>query len=459
MQDTPRVTLQDMLAARERRAARQRALIGAHAAPVLCLTLNIPGDTKRGALFDRGFALARALVARQLAAAGLRCLRWEEHHPATGAEGYAVVPSDAETLKRAMADIEDAAPGGRLFDLDVLDAQGAHVTRAQLGMAPRACLMCAQPAHACARSRAHTPEALLARARDIMARALDSWDARRIAQEAVRALLCEACCTPKPGLVDCRNAGSHRDMDLMTFMASASALWPYFEACAAEGLTRATCPRDTLAALRAPGRLAEGAMRAATGGVNTHKGAVFTLGILCAAAGRVPPPDRAVPDRVLDEAAAMASGAVREGLAGVTPGNARTAGERLYAAHGVTGARGEAEAGLPAVRAHGLPALERALRAGRSLNDAGVAALLHLIAHTGDTNLIARGGMAAQRAAAAQAAALIADGAFPDLDAVSDMDRAFIARGLSPGGCADLLAACYFLHFLRDDPLEAAPDV
>lgn len=457
MQQPPiqEVSLQQMLAAREERAGRQRALLARYQVPLLCFTMNLPGGVKRGPLPDRGFAMGMALIRRQLAAMGLTCLYAEARHPATGSEGYLCVQTDADRLKRAALDIEEHTPAGRLFDMDVMKTDGTKVPRAGAGFGARTCLLCDRPAHACARSRAHDIRLLAAHAQEQLSAALAQWDAHRIAELACRALLNEACTTPKPGLVDAGNTGSHRDMNLFTFMASTCALWPFFEACAHAGTAGADRPApETMAALRPLGRLAEGAMRAATGGVNTHKGAVFTLGVVCAALGRLENSSRANPNRVLAAAAEIARGITGQDFAGITKDNARTAGERLYAWHGITGARGQLEAGLPAVRLHGLPALRQALADGLPLNDAGCLALLHLIANTDDTSLIARGGLEGQRAAAREVRRVLARSPHPDRAALDRLDHWFIKRNLSPGGSADLLAVCYLLLFMLDDPLK-----
>ncbi len=98
----------------------------------------------------------------------------------------------------------------------------------------------------------------------------------------------EVCTTPKPGLVDRHNNGSHRDMDLFTFLDSTTALLPYWHQAVSIGQeTAGLLPEETFARLREAGLAAERAMFRATGGVNTHKGAVFSLGCVLGAAGRL----------------------------------------------------------------------------------------------------------------------------------------------------------------------------
>ena len=123
-----------------------------------------------------------------------------------------------------------------------------------------------------------------------------------------------------------------------------------------------------------------------------------------------------------------------------------TAGERLYLEREITGIRGEVAAGLPSVVQYSLPVFRRCLSEGYSSNDAGVVALLHLIAEVEDTNLYRRGGVEGAAWAATAAAALLPD---PSMEEIEALDEEYIRRNLSPGGCADLLAATYFLHKLE----------
>lgn len=279
--------------------------------------------------------------------------------------------------------------------------------------------------------------------------------AGRTARLAVQALLYEVCTTPKPGLVDRANCGSHADMDIFTFINSAAALFPYFEICCAIGAqTAAEAPTATFAALRRPGMEAEDAMLCTTGGVNTHKGAVFSMGILCGAVGRLEAAaDRGDTDRILAECAAMTAGVTAEDFAGVTPENAATVGQRLYALYGITGVRGQAEAGFPTVREWGLPVLEQGLAMGKSFDEAGCAALLTMLAHAVDTNMIARSCVETAREVSSELRALLETDPYPDKKTLQQLDSDFIRRNLSPGGSADLLALCYFLHFLKESAL------
>lgn len=443
------VSVQDMAAAREARAARQLALLAQYHVPLISFTLNIAGPVKDSPLIRRGFLLGLRLLRRSLMAAGMMVKHMESFRAVTGSEALLCVEAPAAAIKRLTCEIEDADALGRLFDLDVIGADGGKMDRGSVGLAPRACLLCGNPAAVCARSRAHTVQELQQRTREILEAALAAADAEDIAQAACRALLTEACVTPKPGLVDCDNTGSHRDMDLFTFMSSASALRPYMKRCAETGLRTAAFPADqTFRQLQRFGRQAEGVMLEATGGVNTHKGAVFALGIVCGALGRLPRAEWANASAVLAECAALTQGLTARAFAGVTAENARTHGEKLYALYGITGARGQAEQGFPTVLSHGLPVLEKALGEGKSLNDAGCAALLSMLTADTDTNMIFRGGLETAQDAVRKTQALLDQSSFPPRDELDRLNDYFVERNLSPGGTADLLSVCCLLHFL-----------
>ena len=156
-------------------------------------------------------------------------------------------------------------------------------------------------------------------------------------------------------------------------------------------------------------------------------------------------------ERLLDTAAAMTQGLTERDFCRLSAENARTFGQRLYLEHGITGVRGEAELGFPLVRKYGYPTLEAGLAQGRSLNDAGCAALLALMARNTDTNIIHRSSLAAQRQVMQEADALLSREAFPSAAVLTEFDQALIDRNISPGGSADLLALCYLLHSLKED--------
>ena len=158
------VTLEEMLAARDTRAARQQALQRRFHCPLLCLTLNIPGPVKVPPGAQQAFALALERVDSALADMGAAVLHRESHVEKTGCEAFWAVQCDPAALKARMTQLEEGDDLGRLLDLDVLTAQGVKLSRP----VPRACLLCGRQAQLCARSRTHSVEELSARVRDIL---------------------------------------------------------------------------------------------------------------------------------------------------------------------------------------------------------------------------------------------------------------------------------------------------
>lgn len=277
-----------------------------------------------------------------------------------------------------------------------------------------------------------------------------------------QALLKEVELTPKPGLVDCLNNGSHRDMDRAAFYASVEAIAPWFPTFYRIGaFTRELAPEVLLERLRPAGLACEDAMLRATGNVNTHKGSIFSMGILCGAVGRLSRgEDLPGRERLCEEVARICSRLVEAELLRIH--EPKTAGERLFQAYGLTGIRGEAASGFQTVRCHGLPAFKRILTRGGGEEEALHEALLHLLAVNHDTNLVHRGGIAGLAHVQAQARNLIKAGgvASPRFEAsMLGFDSDLTERNLSPGGSADLLAVTWFLsQFPESDSCQRHGD-
>ena len=435
-------TLQEILEAREKRVQRRTALLKQYQKPVICFTMNIAGPVKYSPLIARGFSMGCEALLAQLE--GIALLHQERLPRLTGCEAFFVADCDSETLKRLTVELEEASPLGRLFDLDVTDETGRTLSRS----ADRRCLLCSNSARVCGRSRTHSVQQLQEKTESILREAVREELARRISAKAAEALLLEVCTTPKPGLVDRENSGSHTDMDIFTFMSSTAALQPYFADCAKAGFDLAD-PAECFARLRFLGKQALPVMLRATGGVNTHKGAIFTLGLLCGAAGRLHEQEAFTADALLEQVAALCKGLCARDLAGINSATAATAGQRLYAQFGITGVRGQAEQGYPAILHTGLPVLEEGIALGYSLERSGCAALLAMLTAAADTNMIARSDRDTARRITREVALLLARDRYPDADKLRALDSVFTEANLSPGGSADLLAATYFIHLLK----------
>jgi holo-ACP synthase/triphosphoribosyl-dephospho-CoA synthase len=460
------VSLEEMLKARENRADLQHRLLAIHGLPIICFTLNIAGQVKLFPLARKTFNEGKKLILRQLERLNCGLVSYNEIIEKTGCEGFFVVDKDPFFIKRLTVAIEDNLPICRLFDIDVIKVDGEKVSREDIGYMQRRCLVCHNPAPQCARSRAHSLEELTRYSVRIMQDYFNYQYADSISQIANRALLYEVCTTPKPGLVDQNNSGAHKDMDIFTFLDGSAALIPYFREFTLKGLRYDGDDVEKLFfSIRYMGQQAEDAMFYATNNINTHKGLIFSLGIICTALGYLH--GRNAPtytDTLLNLCKEMTARVIEKDFADITLQNCKTNGERLFAKYGISGIRGEAASGFASVRKYGLPMLKQMIAKGYSLNDSGAITLLNLIANVQDTNIIARSNMDVQKKIQSEISSLLKNEAlnealFDQEDAVInseniltyiyDTDSYFIEKNISPGGCADLLAITYMLHFLE----------
>ena len=439
------VALDDILAARDARMARQQAMLAAGGV-LLSLTLVAPGAVKRSPLLDAIFAAALAALRPLVDDARARIEAVDD----SGHHALYLLDGEARDWKTRMLALENRAPLSRLWDIDIIDRDGVAVSRRDLGLPPRRCLLCDDDAKTCARERRHDIAALQA---DIARRYRLHQQAQAIAATMRDALITEATLTPKAGLVDAVHNGGHSDMNLALFLRSADAIAPYLGDCAATGMTFAGHPASPalLAAIRPIGLAAEAAMRAATGGVNTHKGAIFAFGLTAAALGKRLAEQHAA---TLADVQADVRALCAEILAELHQGDCDSAGKRGYARHGISGARGEAASGFATVSAHALPLYQQELAADGNERRALLAALVALYAANDDSTTLARVGLDGLRAHQHWARTLLADRAtLADearlSDAIAAYARNCAAKRLSAGGSADLLALTAWLgqHF------------
>lgn len=274
--------------------------------------------------------------------------------------------------------------------------------------------------------------------------------ARHIALLAVRSLYQELALYPKPGLVSFRDNGAHRDMDAATFVRSLFSLRGYFVSIAEAGMREAG-----FAELQRLGLAAESRMLRATRGINTHRGAIFTHGILAAAAGCASARNIAPSGENLR---AIVTDNWSHDLRAIAVARAATPshGQLMAARHGVAGARGEALLGFPSIFEIALPALRSALARGADTSVALLHTFFVLLAVTPDTNVLFRGGAEGLMFIQTQAGEFLERGSVFGAgwrERAESLHRQCSIQNLSPGGCADLLAAAWFVHQLQSGQL------
>lgn len=266
-----------------------------------------------------------------------------------------------------------------------------------------------------------------------------------LADLAVEALIDEADLSPKPGLVDKRGSGAHSDLHLGLMHASALSLWPCFKSMADAALEHGTVSLALREAIGQIGRDGEVEMLRVTGGVNTHRGAIWALGLLTAAA--------ALDTRTMG-AGDVTLRAARLALLNdrCAPANGDSHGARVCQLYGVRGAREEAQLGFPAVTQQALPQLQRSRDSGAGEQNARLDALLAIMTTLTDTCVLYRAGLAGLSSMQSGARAVLKAGGCASLEGrrrLRELDYDMLRLRASPGGAADLLAASLFLDRLQ----------
>jgi triphosphoribosyl-dephospho-CoA synthase len=264
--------------------------------------------------------------------------------------------------------------------------------------------------------------------------------AERLADLAVDALIDEADLSPKPALVDRRGNGAHTDLHLGLMHASALALWPAFKEMAQIAIEIGEVGLPLREAIGLIGREGEQAMLATTNGVNTHRGAIWALGLLVAAVALEP------------QSSAAGSVALRAARLALLDDRYAPSplshGAQVAQRYGARGAREEAQLGFPAVTQRALPQLKCSRAAGHGEQNARLDALLAIMTSLADTCVLYRAGEEGLHTMQLGAQAVLDAGGSASLGGrrrLHELDQQLIALNASPGGAADLLAACLFI--------------
>lgn len=441
-----------VLDAREHRGEHKQQLLSSWPC-VISLSFNLPGLPKSTPLTQHVFAHVASALERFLCAQRQSMQRVALHTDAAGDHlllaGYPL--QSATALKAITEQFEHEHPLGRLLDVDVYDTHGPITSGKN-----KRCLLCTQPALVCMREHRHSLEELHTHCEQQLSQWLHQQETQQCTQALsgcmTRALLDEVLLTPKPGLVDCHDNGCHKDMDLALFVHAISMLSPFWERIAQYG-----CDFNghdwaaSLIHLRVVGLEMETVMNQATHGVNTHKGAIF-LGCLSvfAYAHAWSTLKRPAPAHCRHTIAQLSKDLIVHDMAAFDQDASH--GQRLLHLYRETeygGPRHQAENGLPGVFDIGLPALNEGLEAGLSPAQAARHALSVLMGNVLDTNVLHRSSLEITQTFMALAQRVIREAPIWDND-TRVLDEFCHEHGLSPGGCADLLAMTLFFHYAAE---------
>lgn len=455
------VSMAKILDARENRVQIQQEMLQKSPSCLLSFTLNIPGSVKVFPYTKWTYEVGISIISKGISLLNGVIIEQKEVKKDTGWEAFFALNLHPEDMKSYLLEQEEQHPLGRLFDFDILRADGSKLSRQELGFLERTCLLCGNPAFLCGRSRTHSAQELLAKEIEIMENFFVFRLSNHIGLLMQKALFYEVNTSLKPGLVDRLHNGSHKDMRLSTFINSAYSLTDYFCQCVKEGLS-CDCSKKELPLLfqklRGIGKQAEKNMLFATQGINTHKGIVFSGGILCAAVGYyISTNSKDISSEnfllSLPEICRCMLPELLSDYLTLTPDTAKTNGEKLYLKYKITGIRGESKEGFPLLFNVGFPLFQAVLKKGFSLWQAGLITLLHYIAYTEDTNLIIRSDYQLACKIQKDLQQFLAHATYEEqLSILPKLDAFFISRNISPGGSADMLALTYFLYFIQNIP-------
>ena len=276
---------------------------------------------------------------------------------------------------------------------------------------------------------------------------------KNIATLATKALLYEVSISPKAGLVSRLSNGSHKDMNFYTFIDSSLALHNYFLNCFDYGQEKLfSCP-DFFKDLREVGKVAEKEMYEATKGINTHKGTIFSMGILLAVLGVHLKENKKIDLKVLSEKIKEMCKPLLNELEDAD--NISTYGEKAYKEYHLTGARGLAISGYEIVLLDGINKLKDFCKT-LDFETACILLLFYYMSVLDDTNIVNRANIAILKEVQILSKELFEENKKTlekesIKNSMSKLNDIFIEKNISAGGSADLLILTIFIHFLIDE--------
>lgn len=452
------VIITQLLQAKDNRAALRKAIAHQHL-PSVSLNLNIPGYPKSDVQLHAFFKQVLADFNRFLIANRVVVDTKNTYCDTDTAGDFYLVPIlgdiDIKQLKNLTESFEESQKLGRLLDVDVTDKDGNPVSSGKAKM----CYYCnANAAIVCMREKAHNYIDIREKIKRDIAKFLEEEKCDKVskilAADALKAILHEVALTPKPGLVDRYDSGSHNDMDFATFVNSAATISVHFRDIAKYGYEfNHENILFALPYLRQKGLLMEQEMMMATADVNTHRGAIYLIVFALFIAAKLIADNGYSHSKFRNLLMQMNRSVVDNELQKIkTLQSNPTHGEACFQKFGKKGAgiRGEVEAGLPSLFLHGLPVLEKYLTTSvftdSELQQALTPTLLSIIANSDDSNILFRKG----EKALVQLKTL-AQKALTDFNTITftksyqQLINFCKQQHISPGGSADLLAITLFL--------------
>lgn len=445
--------LQKILLAKENRASL-RETFSAKGLTSISLSLNVVGYPKTNKNLSLFFELVLNELKTFLLANKILLEKTSEKNIIDEAGDFFIsaIKNNSYTsyeIKEITEEFEQNHDLGRFIDVDISDTNGNYISSNKLKL----CYFCNEkPAIVCMREKTHSNSELRNFMFEKVERYLYENNKKNIIEKlssfALKSILYEVSLSPKPGLVNFNNSGSHKDMDYYTFLNSSSALAQYFIKFADLAYGYKEDFSQALPKIRIIGLDAEKAMFKETNGVNTQKGIIFLMGISLFSASYVFSNENEFSiSSFSDTVKKVCKNIVKEELQNVEIH--KTHGELCFKKYGLkgAGARFEVEQGFPMVVNFALPTLEKFFKGNEKeeINFALRKTLLALISENNDTNVLYRKGNTTL-----EELKKLAKNALKNDDDYIKVCNFCEEENISPGGSADLLAISLFLHFTKE---------
>lgn len=274
---------------------------------------------------------------------------------------------------------------------------------------------------------------------------------KEVAKLATKALLYEVSISPKAGLVSRLSNGSHRDMDFYTFIDSALSLSKYFSECFIYGQKNNFYSPNFFKNLRDLGKKAEKEMYEATNGINTHKGTIFSMGILISVLASYFKETDEIDLKILSQKIKTMCSSLIDELENIN--NFSTYGEKAFKNYYLTGARGLALSGYDIVLLDGINKLKEFTKS-LDFETSCILLLFYYISLLDDTNIVNRTNFETLKEIQILCKNLYEEN-IKSLskekirNEMSKLNDIFIEKNISAGGSADLLILTIFIYFIK----------
>lgn len=423
----------EFLRARDVRQQKLDSYI-AHSAPetsIFFISSNIPGNDKYRTGICHLLSNAIDSLKRDI---NLKIL--STNRDILGPFYIATSPLSPIDAKVAAMALENQHPYHRLLDLDVYDLDGNQVDRAKLGFAPRRCLLCNEPVNECILLKRHSIKELLNYIDNLLQPLIASPRTiipEQLAINLVFGAMCELNLTPKPGLVDRSNNGSHADLSYAKMLNSIKLLPIFFNEILSCHKQQQLMQNFVQIGIAAEKRMLQEI------GTNAHKGFIFLSGILLMAACRC--------NTDIESLRLTIAHIAKDFFANFSVSNSyNNAVIRNY--YKLGGIRLEIEEGLPAVFEYGWPKYREAIKAGWKQLHADFYLMAILMQHLEDTTAVRRcglDGLARLRCDGKNLQLLLESGKDPN-QMLSTLNQEYCKLGLTMGGVADCMALTFALQ-------------